>query len=136
MQTTSAGPAVPDEGVTRTRHNGAGAPVQNAADALISGITVRRLGPRSWLLVIGELTALTRRHLDDLLTSLIDDGIRQVTVALATATEVDDCSLSVLRIAQAELGKRGGQLLVTAARAAARARLGDLNGPLASNTDG
>jgi hypothetical protein len=42
----------------------------------------------------------------------------------------------VLRIAQAELEQRGGQLLVTVARAAARARLGDLNGPLASNNAG
>jgi anti-anti-sigma regulatory factor len=61
--------------------------------------------------VAGELTAMTRRHLDDFLEWLVTEGVRQITVSLATAEEIDQASLVVLWVARAELHKRGGELL-------------------------
>jgi hypothetical protein len=44
-------------------------------------------------------------------------------VALATADQIDEACLSILRIARARLHSRDGQLLVTAGRAPARTPL-------------
>lgn len=93
------------------------------------GIAVRRVGPRSWLKVTGELTTLTSRHLDDYLAWLIAEGVRQVNISLATAHEIDRASIGVLRTAQAELRGRGGDLFVTAARATTRRKLACLTRP-------
>ena len=89
-----------------------------AARALTYAVDVRREGPRAWVHVTGRLTALARGHLDDCLDWLIETGTRQVTVALATAEQIDDDCLSVLRSARAGLRSRDGELLVTAGRAA------------------
>jgi anti-anti-sigma regulatory factor len=96
------------------------------------GIAVRRVGPRGWLKVTGELTTMTSRHLDDYLSWLITEGVRQITVSLATAHEIDQASLGVLRAAQAELHKRDGALFVTAARATTRRKLDCLTRPTES----
>jgi anti-anti-sigma regulatory factor len=93
------------------------------------GIAMRRVGPRGWLKVTGGLTTMTSRHLDDYLGWLIREGVRQITVSLATAQEIDQDSLGVLRAAHAELHKQGGELFVTAARATTRRKLNCLTRP-------
>lgn len=90
------------------------------------GIAMRCVGPRGWLKVTGELTTMTSRHLDDYLDWLITEGVSQITVSLATAHEIDEASLQVLRAAQGELHKRSGELFVTAARASTRRKLNSL----------
>src|SRR5262245_23231250 len=104
-----------EEGGIRSRRHGAGRGfrARAAAPMVQCGIAVRRVGPRGWLKVTGELTPLTSRHLDDYLDWLITEGVRQITVSLATAQEIDQASLGVLRAAQAELHSHGGELFTT-----------------------
>lgn len=107
----------PDLTVTATRTDG------DATQQLNQAIAVRREGPCAWVWVTGQLTILTRRHLDDWLDWLITTGARQITVALATVEQIDEPYLSILRIARARLRSRDGQLLATAGRAPARTAL-------------
>jgi anti-anti-sigma regulatory factor len=123
-----AGPAGRTAGrdeATRPRHTepGRGYGRRAASPMAQCGIAVRWVGPRGWLKVTGELTAMTSRHLDDFLGWLMSVGVQQITVSLATAADIDQASVGVLREAQAELHKRGGELLVTAARATTRRTL-------------
>lgn len=90
---------------------------------LTSAVSVRRQGPHAWLRVTGQVTALTRRHLDDWLDWLITTGAGRVTVSLATADQIDEDCLRVLRVAQSRLRSCDGELLVTAGRAQVRAAL-------------
>ena len=105
----------------RTRHDGAESAGANSSRMIRCGIAVQRIGAQGWLQVTGELSGITRRHLDDLLDWLISDGVTQITVSLLTAEQLDRASLVVLQVAHAELRSHGGQLLVIAPRAAARA---------------
>jgi anti-anti-sigma regulatory factor len=91
--------------------------------SLTSSVALRRDGQRAWLRVTGQLTALARRHLDDWLDWLIQAGVAQVTVSLATAEQIDDACLRVLRVAQSRLRSHDGELIVTAGRAQVRAAL-------------
>lgn len=91
--------------------------------ALTSAVAVRRQGAQAWIRVTGQITALTRRHLDDWLDWLITTGAARVTVSLATADQIDESCLLVLRVAQSRLRAREGELLVTAGRAQVRAAL-------------
>ena len=126
---TRGGPALPadapDAAGIRRHHRRAGREVRakRAAQMVQCGIAMRRVGPRAWLKVTGEPTTMTSRHLDDYLAWLINEGVRQITVLLATAHDSDQASLRVLHAAQSELHQRGGDLFATAARAATRRKL-------------
>lgn len=117
-----------DEPKTKFRAGRHLAPVTTDAETeppgnLASAVSVRRQGPNAWLRVTGQVTALTRRHLDDWLDWLITTGAGRITVSLATADQIDEDSLRVLRVAQARLRGGNGELLVTAGRAQVRAAL-------------
>ena len=116
----------------RQRRAGLGFRVRGGSPMAQGGIAMRRVGQRGWLKVTGELTAMTSRHLGDYLDWLISEGVRQVTVSLATAQEIDQASLRVLCAAQAELHKRDGELFATAARATTRRKLDCLTRPSGS----
>lgn len=127
-----AEPVTPlQESGIRKRHRATGRALRarDSAPTVQCGIALRRVGPRGWLKVTGELTAMTSRHLDDYLGWLITEGVRQINVSLATAHEIDRASLGVLRAAHAELHRQGGELFVTAARATTRRKLNCLTGP-------
>lgn len=130
-----AGPVVPvdalGEGGIRSRRRGTarGFRTRGGSPMVQCGIAMRRVGPRGWLKVTGELTTMTSRHLDDYLGWLITEGVRQITVSLATAHEIDQPSLRVLSEAQSALRKHGGELFVTAARATTRRKLNSLLRP-------
>ena len=130
-----ADPVVPlgalDHRGIRRRHRGVGRNYRSSGGSPTAqcGIAMRRVGHRGWLKVTGELTPMTSRHLDDYLGWLIAEGVRQVTVSLATAQEIDPASLRVLCAAQAELHRCGGELFATAARATTRRKLDCLTRP-------
>jgi anti-anti-sigma regulatory factor len=109
-------PARPNLGGARWNPGGAGRAADDALPTLASAVAVRRDGPRAWVRVTGQLTALTSRHLDDWLDWLITAGACQVSVSLATAEQIDEACLRVLRVAQSRLRSRDGELLVTAGR--------------------
>jgi anti-anti-sigma regulatory factor len=113
----------PNLGAVRSNPGGAERAAEDALHTLRSAVAVGRDGPRAWVRVTGQLTALTSRHLDDWLDWLITAGACQVTVSLATAEQIDEACLRVLRVAQSRLRSRDGELLVTAGRPQVRAAL-------------
>jgi anti-anti-sigma regulatory factor len=116
-------PLRPNLGGVRSNPGGAERAAEDALHMLTSAVAVRRDGPRAWVRVTGQLTALTSRHLDDWLDWLITAGACQVSVSLATAEQIDEACLRILRVAQSRLRSRDGELLVTAGRPQVRAAL-------------
>jgi anti-anti-sigma regulatory factor len=110
------GPARPTPGRARRHPAGTGRATDDGPHALASAVAVHRQGPRAWVQVTGQLTTLTGRHLDDWLDWLITTGASHVTVSLATAEQIDEAYLRVLRMARARLRSQDGELLVTAGR--------------------
>lgn len=107
----------------RLSPNHSGRVADDGLDQLTSAVLVRRQGGQAWVRITGEVTALTRRHLDDWLDWLITAGTARVTVSLPTAEHIDAECLRVLRMAQARLTSLDGELLVTAGRVQVRAAL-------------
>jgi hypothetical protein len=82
--------------------------------ALSSGLLVTRDSTRTRLQVMGRLTELTRRHLDDWLDWLATQDTTEVTVTVPAADQIDIPLLQILRIARIRLRESGAALIVTA----------------------
>jgi anti-anti-sigma regulatory factor len=97
------------------RHDSHDEPPDREPTVFAAGLIMNRSGRRAHLGVTGQLSDITRRHLDDWLNWLIMTGARQVTVALAGPDQIDTQLLRVLGVAQARLQDSDAELVVTAA---------------------
>ena len=88
-----------------------------AGTDLAATVALQRHGAAAEVSVGGQITAMTRRHLDDWLDWLITDGVRQVTVTLEAAEGPEAPLSGVFMVARARLAHLQGHLTVISAAA-------------------